>query len=186
MVEVLLCNNTVIEALDIHHANRIICFSVDGNMISSDNINGFFFKCSVNDLSLTAQQALYNQIHLIAAVVRAEAPVVEKRISIKERIHFPHTVFHMTFSKIPTMCIRQLCDKPTFHPIHRTGAVVILRIILYSGDFHTLDSMYFSLANNFHDGVFRAFSGWHIIKSPCQLFTITRNQQPSLQFLPFN
>ena len=45
LVEVLFGNNAVIKTLDIHHTDGIVCFSIDRDIISSDNIDRLLLQC---------------------------------------------------------------------------------------------------------------------------------------------
>lgn len=58
LVQMLLRNNAVVEALDIHHADSIVGFAVDRNRISTNNIHRFFASETLDGIVDPLQQAL--------------------------------------------------------------------------------------------------------------------------------
>ena len=130
------------------------------------------------------QQSLGMQIHLVAAVVLAKAPVVEKGFAVQEGVAFAHAFFHVGFRKVTAMGVSELCHEPPLHPIQRTGAVIVGRIKLHGNHFHALDTMDFRFADDFHFRIFRALAFREVVHTPGQFLPHTRHDQPALQLLP--
>ena len=81
----LLGSYRIIEAFNIHHAYGIVFFASDGHFVASNNIHYFFGGGTRDHIASAVQQTLGTQIHFVAAVILAEAPVVDKYLTESDR-----------------------------------------------------------------------------------------------------
>ena len=77
LIYILFGSHRIIEALNIHDTNGIVRLASNGYSVAAHHIHHLSGDGSGNAVPLTMQQSLGMQIHLIAAVVLAKAPVVD-------------------------------------------------------------------------------------------------------------
>ena len=99
LIHILFGSHRIIEALNIHYAYSIVRLATNGHTVASYHIHDFSGDGPGNTVPFTKQQSLGMQIHLVAAVVLAKAPVIEECFTVQEGVAFTHTVLHVGFRR---------------------------------------------------------------------------------------
>ena len=120
----------------------------------------------------------------VPAIILSKSPVFHKTVTVQKRITFAHTVLDMALCQIAAMSISQLRRKTTLHPVYAPCSVIVLCIILYRNNLHTLNSMHLCSSCYLQFCIFSAPARWHRIKSPFNTFSNAWHYHPSLQFFP--
>ena len=163
LIQILLGCYPVVEALDIHNADGVVGLTVDGNGITAHNVHDLLGSTAGNSVSVTVQKTLWGEMDFVSAVILSETPVFQKAVSIQEGVEFSNAVFHVAFRQVTAMGIGELGYESAFHLIHRTGPVVILRIVLDGGYLHPFDAVDLGFAKDLHFGILGAGAGGCII-----------------------
>lgn len=81
-IDILLRGDTVVKALDIHNTDGVVAFAVDGDGAAADDVDSLSFRVTVHGTAAACEQAFRCEVCFVAAVIFAEAPVVEKGFPI--------------------------------------------------------------------------------------------------------